>query len=329
MSRESETGWRTRLATMRWRAWLTVYLKGAFMGAADTVPGVSGGTIALITGIYDRLIAAITALDPWILAHVPRLHTAEGRTALWADLVEMDLPFLLVLGAGIATSVVAFSSLMHRAVTTPALAAPTFAFFFGLIAASAVVLYAHVAVDTPGRVAVGVAGFAFAWVVSGGTASAGATAPPTGVVFLAGAVAVTAMILPGISGAFILLLLGLYEFMSGVPGDFVGTLLAVANGDDVGALADPGVPLVAFLSGAVVGLLTVAHAVRWALDRYREATLTFLVALMVGALRAPAREIRANVDAWTPTAAAVVGLAALLGVALVLGLDYYTDDLEY
>lgn len=313
----------------RWRAWLVVYLKGAFMGAADTVPGVSGGTIALVTGIYDRLIAAVTALDPTILSHLPRVQTADGRAALRSDLVEMDVPFLAVLGGGIATSVLALSSLMHRAVNSPTLAPPTFAFFFGLIAASAVVLYRYVAVDTPARLGAGIAGFAIAWLVAGSTGGTPATSPPTVVLFFGGAVAVTAMILPGISGAFILLLLGLYDFMSGVPEEFVLALFAVARGAGLGAVVGPGGPLVAFLAGAVVGLFTVAHAVRWALDNYHEGTLTFLVALMVGALRAPARKIQASVGDWSPGTATAMALAAFVGVALVLGLDYYTDDLEY
>lgn len=313
----------------RWRAWLAVYLKGAFMGAADTVPGVSGGTIALITGIYDRLIAAVTALDPRILVRVRRVHTPGGRAALSEDLVEMDVPFLLVLGAGIATSVVALSSLMHRAVRSPTLAAPTFAFFFGLIAASAVVLYRYVAVDTPGRIAVGVVGFAVAWLVTGSTAGTPTTSPSMVLVFVGGATAVTAMILPGVSGAFILVMVGLYQFMSGVPEQFLVALLELLIGDGTGALVAAGGPLLVFLSGAVLGLFTVAHVVRMALERYHEATLTFLVALMVGALRAPAEKIRESVDTWSPETAAVVGLAAFVGVVLVVGLDYFTDDLEY
>lgn len=312
-----------------WRAWVAVYLKGAFMGAADVVPGVSGGTIALITGIYDRLVAAITALDPRVLAHAKHVNSAEGRAEFRAALVEMDLPFLLVLGAGIATSVLALSTVMHRAITSPTLAPPTFAFFFGLIGASAVVLYRYVSVGTPGRVAAGVGGFGLAWVVSGATADSAATAPPLLVVFLAGAIAITAMILPGISGAFILLVLNLYQYMSDIPGRFVGALLAVAEGNGVGNLAGPGIPLITFLAGAALGLVSVAHVVRWALDRYRPATLTFLVALMVGALRAPAREISEHVVVWTPGIAATVGLAGLVGAVLVLGLDRYTDDFEY
>lgn len=314
---------------MAWREWVAIYLKGAFMGAADTVPGVSGGTIALITGIYERLVDAIAGLDPRVIEHVVWLHTAEGRAQLYADLREMDLPFLVVLGAGIATSVVTLSSVMHRAVESEQFAPPTFAFFFGLIAASAVVLYRYVEVDTSGRIAASVVGFVLAVVVSGASEGGGTVSPSLAFVFLAGSVAITAMILPGISGAFILLLLGLYGFMVEIPEKTIeAVFMAIQNGNPA-ALAGPGVPLVTFLAGAVVGLLTVAHVVRWALDHYREATLAFLVALMLGALRAPAEQIQNRVEVWTPGFAVGVIAAALVGAGLVLGLDHFTDDLEY
>ena len=312
---------------MSGREWAAVYLKGVFMGAADTVPGVSGGTIALITGIYERLIDAITGLDPGVVTHLPRLHTSEGRSALWTTLCEMDVPFLVVLGLGIVTSVAALSSVMHVAVKQYPV--PTYAFFFGLIAASAVVLYRHVAVDTPVRIGVAIVGLVVAFVLSGASEGAGTTDPSLTFVFLAGGVAITAMILPGISGAFILVLLGLYEFMSGVPGEFISALLAVAQGGRLDTLADPGAPLIVFMVGAVIGVLTIAHLVRWALDHYHEATLAFLVALMVGALRVPIAEIRMGVDSFTlPMVVLVVG-TTLVGALLVLGLDYFTDDLDY
>lgn len=312
-----------------WHDWAAVYLKGAFMGAADTVPGVSGGTIALITGIYERLITAITSLDPRVLRHVMRFHTAQGRADFYGDLLEMDLPFLLVLGAGMITAVVTLSSVMARAIDSPTFAAPTFAFFFGLIAASAVVLYRYVAVDTVGRVAATVAGFVMAVLIAGAATGNGGADPPLVFVFFAGSIAITAMILPGVSGAFILVLLGLYGFMVEIPGQTFDALLTVGRGGDVSALIGPGIPLVTFLGGAIVGLLTVAHVVRWALDHYREATLAFLVALMVGALRAPAESILAEVEAWTPLMAVAITVGGLTGVVLVLALDYFTDDLEY
>ena len=308
------------------RTWLRVYLKGVFMGAADSVPGVSGGTIALITGIYERLIGAITAADPTDLWLLTGVHTAEGRAALRERLVEIDLPFLLVLGLGIVTAIVSVSRVVHVALGSQR--ALTFAFFFGLIAASAIVLYTEVDVGSPGRLAVAVAGFLFAFVVSGVT-SGGSLPHTLPIVAAAGSVAVTAMILPGISGAFILLLLGQYEYLTGVLSAFVDALVGLVNGGSLRSVTDPAATVVAFGLGGVVGLLSVAYLIRWALANYRAATLAFLVSLMVGALRLPAIEVLGNTASWTPPTIGATLLAGGLGAGLVLALDRYTDDLEY
>ncbi|PSP46173.1 DUF368 domain-containing protein, partial [Halobacteriales archaeon QH_6_66_25] len=118
---------------------MVIYLKGLAMGLADSVPGVSGGTIALITGIYERLIRAITRLDPAVLEVVPRLSTRAGCQELLERLREMDTLFLIVLGTGMFTAIISVSRVAEIALES--FRAPTFAFFFGLIAASAVALY--------------------------------------------------------------------------------------------------------------------------------------------------------------------------------------------
>ena len=306
--------------------WLVVYLKGIARGAADTVPGVSGGTIALVTGIYERLVRAITAIDPSLLRHATRLDERAGWAALGRDLVDRDVPFLLALGAGIVTAVVIVAGVMHAAVKT--YPAPTYAFFFGLIGASAVVLYRYAAVENWRRVSLAVVGFLLAFVLSGETA-AGAFPHTPLVVFFSGMIAITAMVLPGVSGAFILVLLGQYEFMSGVPGDLLDAIAGAATGDGLGVLVAPGTTVLTFVAGAAIGLLSIAHVIRWALDAYRNATLTFLVSLMVGALRLPVIEVLDNTGAWTAGHAAVIAGATLVGAVAVLGLDHFTDDMEY
>ncbi len=309
--------------------WLIIFLKGLCMGAADTVPGVSGGTIALITGIYERLVTAITELNPALLLYLPKLYDSTRRAQFRQKFSAMDGPFLVVLAAGIGSAVAGLSSIMHRAVTTPLLAAPTFAFFFGLIAASAIVLYRYVTVDSLTRLGVGVVGILIAAGLAGTAAERVATDPSLIVIFLAGAIAIAAMVLPGISGAFILLLLGLYTYMSGIPAGFITTLFAVAGGANPAILVDQGIPLVVFLTGAGIGLVTIAHAVRWALDHYRDATLTFLVALMIGALRAPIERIQETGVDWTPLLIASALGTGLFGVLAVFVLDRFTDDLDY
>ena len=308
------------------RALVGVYLKGIFMGAADAVPGVSGGTIALITGIYERLIAAITALDPRALRYLPRLHRRTGRAAFRDALVEMDIPFLMALGLGIATALVTVSRLVH--VTLEVYPGLTFAFFFGLIAASAVVLYRHVNVDTPGRLGVAIAGFVIAFVISGASARGGLPDSPI-FVFIAGAIAIAGMILPGISGAFFLILLGQYEYLTTTLTRFTDGIVALLSGGSLAALVEPGVIIVAFGIGALVGLFSIAYAIRWALTNYHAATLTFLVSLMVGALRLPALRILENTPDANPTAIGTILLVIVVGGALVLVVDRFTEDIEF
>jgi putative membrane protein len=303
------------------RAWLTVYLKGLAMGAADSVPGVSGGTIALITGIYERLIDALTELDPRILEQLPELDSQAGRRRFFDDLRGMDVFFLVVLGLGVVTSIVTISRVVHVALQ---MARPqTFAFFFGLIAASAVVLYDQLSLETPLEIGSAVAGFVIAFLVTGVSNGAGlGHALP--LIFVAGTVAISAMVLPGISGAFLLILFGQYEYLTGVLTDLVDGLIAFGADDLLSNLTVVGT----FGVGAVIGLFTVAHVVRRALDQYREATIAFLVSLMVGSLRLPLVEVIDGVDPTVlPDVTTALG-AALVGGLAVLVLDYYTEDLS-
>lgn len=307
------------------RGWLAVYLKGACMGAADTVPGVSGGTIAVIVGIYERLITALTSFDPSSLRLLARVHTAEGRAAVAEELVRMDVPFLLVLGAGLLSAAATIATAMNAALQL--YRAPTYAFFFGLIAASAVVLYRYVDVGTPRRIAVAAIGFVFAFLVTDPSLS-GSTPSTLPVLFVAGAIAISAMVLPGVSGAFLLLVLGQYEFVSGIPRAILSGILE-AIGGNTAPLLDALAPFAAFMGGALVGVFSVAYAVRAALRRYREATLTFLVSLMVGALRLPVTEVLVNMGEVTAVSVVSIIVPATVGIVAVLFLDRYTDDLEY
>jgi putative membrane protein len=310
------------------RAWIALYLKGIAMGSADAVPGVSGGTIALIVGVYERLIAAVTAIDPArvrrVLAGVRPANLPDARAAFH----EIDGAFLLVLGAGIGTAVVVVLSGVSYLLATRPVA--TYGFFFGLIAASAGVLLGGVALDTPRRKAAAVAGFLLAFLASGYASTALGSSLP--VVFVAGAVAVSAMVLPGISGSLLLVVLGQYEYMSGTVSRAVDGLVALLTGDGSDALLATVPPVATFLVGGVVGLFTVAHAVRYALARARAATLAFLVSLVVGALRAPLVEVSLRLaesgESWR-AAAPRFALAALFGAAFVLVLDRYSAAIEY
>ncbi|QSW99650.1 DUF368 domain-containing protein [Haloterrigena alkaliphila] len=307
------------------REFLSVYLKGFSMGAADVVPGVSGGTIALIVGIYDRLIRAITAIDP--RAFRPALHPTDpdARARLRTELERMDIPFLLALGLGVGTAIVVLSQLMHEAATTYPVA--TYGFFFGLIAASAVVLYGEVGRWTGGRVALSVGAIAVAFVISG--AAAGDVPHGLPIVLVAGAIAICAMILPGVSGAFFLLILGQYEYMTGTLSGFVDGLVGLLDGGTLAPVIETGTVVAVFCTGAVVGLFTMAHAVGYALEHYRAATLAALVSLMVGALRLPVERVWTNLGETAIGTPSVAVATALVGAGAVLLVNWYTDDLEY
>ncbi|RDI70446.1 DUF368 domain-containing protein [Halopelagius longus] len=304
-------------------AWLVVYLKGLCMGTADAVPGVSGGTIALLTGIYERLIDAVTNVSPGRIRDVLGGVLPGRRKRAVEALRAVDAPFLVVLGAGIMTAVVTVTRLVHTGITE--FPVPTFGFFFGLIAASAWVLLSELSLDTPGRVGAAVAGFAVAFVVSGTAETALGSGPL--VTFVAGAIAVSAMILPGLSGSLLLILLGQYEFMTGALKEFVNGLLGFVLGGSLAPVVENGAIVVAFVLGAFVGLFTVAHAVRWALEHHRKPTLAFLVALIVGALRAPVESAGSQLAemgrAWNAELVGVFVVAAVVGAVAVVAVDRY------
>ena len=305
--------------------WLSIYLKGFAMGAADAVPGVSGGTIALITGIYDRLVTAIAGIGVGaavgLLRDLGRSHRAAGRAAVRDRILEMELPFLAALGFGVLTAVVTAANVIHVGVER--FPGPTYAFFVGLIVASVYVLRDEFTVDSPRGFLVAVAGFLLAFVASGTfQGSLGSGLP---IVFLSGGIAVSAMVLPGISGSLILLTLGQYELMVASVGQLTDAVLAGTFGDAVAPMRI----LVVFALGAAVGVLSIARVVAWALATDRVATMTFLIALMVGALRAPAAEILAATETWSPSVALGLVAMASVGGAAVLLLDAMTAGIEY
>jgi putative membrane protein len=140
------------------------------------------------------------------------------------------------------------------------------------------------------------------------------------------------MILPGVSGSLLLLMLGQYEYMSNALSQFTDALAGVLNGGGTAAVVDTATPVVTFMAGGVVGLLTIAHSVRWALDRYREATLVFLVSLIVGALRAPVEQTTIELTdtgaVWTAETVGLFLLFAVGGAAAVLVVDRLAGGIE-
>lgn len=237
--------------------------RGFCMGAADTVPGVSGGTVALILGHYDRLIAAISHADSEAVAML-----VGGRwKALFA---KMDLRFLIALAIGIASGIVMLAGLMHWLLRERL--NETMAVFFGLVLASVWVVRRNVASWTFGRWVALAIGIAVALGISQIPASVG----DVGMVylFLSASIAICAMILPGISGAFILLLLGVYE-------PVIGMIKESAKGNiDLSTITQLGV----FATGCAFGLLAFSRLLNYLLASHRGMTMATLIGLMIGSV---------------------------------------------
>ncbi len=309
----------------RRRTAVVVYLKGFAMGAAATVPGVSGGTIALIAGIYDRFILALTNLDTELLKRVSGVHRQSGRTQFRQAASERDLVFLGLLFIGILTAIFTLARVFNALLET--YPGPTFAFFGGLIGASAVVLYDRRWLSVRIHFIAAAVGFTLAFFVTGAT-TIGVFPETIWMVFIAAAISISGMVLPGLSGSFILLILGQYTYITGVVTSFGDNLLAVPSEQATMGLLSDGAVLGTYAMGAVVGFLTTAHVIRTALQRYPGATFAFLVSLMVGALRLPVVEV-ANTTDPSPVPVAVVLGAALAGAALVLVLERSTESVGY
>ncbi|QIR07449.1 DUF368 domain-containing protein [Salinivibrio costicola] len=236
---------------------ISTYLKGMAMGAADVVPGVSGGTIAFITGIYTQLLESIRRITPRLFT----LWRQEGFKAVWQ---HVNGTFLCVLLAGILTSIASLAKGISWMLTHHPI--PLWSFFFGLIIASAF----HMAKQLPTpkftvkTLIAGALGVGFAYWITVASPLHLTASPAT--VFLSGAIAICAMILPGISGSFILLLLGMYS-----------PILSAVHQAQFGLLG-------LFAVGAITGLLTFSHLLSWLLRRYYALTLAFLTGLMLGTL---------------------------------------------
>lgn len=234
-------------------------LKGLCMGSADVIPGVSGGTIALITGIYENLIQALKSLDAKMVKKVLNL---DFKGAL----AHVHVRFLLFLFAGIGIAIISLARLMnfllhHYPVFTWSL-------FFGLIAASILVVSRQVAGWTPRTAISLVAGTVVAAYIVNLIPIE--TPDAHWFIFLCGIIAICAMILPGISGAFILLILGKYEFITAtLKNPFLGQHFII---------------IFVFCLGCLVGLLSFARLLNYLLQNHHHLTLAFLTGLMVGSM---------------------------------------------
>jgi putative membrane protein len=225
------------------------------MGAADVVPGVSGGTIAFITGIYDTLLESIRRVNP-------SLFGIWKRDGFKAAFDHINGFFLIALFGGILTSILSLAKFISWALETHPV--PVWSFFFGLILVSVYHMIKQVEQKTLSRFVFLLLGAVFAYSI---TILKPLQMDPTSLnIFFAGCIAICAMILPGISGSFILLLLGMY---TPVLGAVKGLQLDV---------------MVIFAMGCLIGLLSFSHVLSWLLKRFRDFALVFLTGLMLGTL---------------------------------------------
>jgi putative membrane protein len=235
-------------------------LKGLCMGSADVIPGVSGGTIALITGIYEDLIGALRSIDTKVVQQVLVLDI-KGVVA------KVHVRFLLALFSGILVAILSLARLMNYLLHHHPVA--TWSLFFGLIVASTIMVGKHVS-NWFGK-----AGISFVTGIIAATIIVNLipmqTPEDLWFIFFCGIVAICAMILPGISGAFILLILGKYEYVTG-------------------ALKDPFLPqnlivILVFCIGCGIGLLGFSRVLNYLLQKFHNLTLAFLAGLIAGSLQ--------------------------------------------
>ena len=226
------------------------------MGAADIVPGVSGGTMAFILGIYHELLDAIKAVDARFIRLLIALRFTDA-------LSHIPWRFLLCLGTGIVVAILTLAQLLETQLEHN----PTrvSAFFFGLVLASTITISRSITNWNTTAIATALTTLVCTYSLLSATS---VNTPETVLfLFLSGAVAIAAMILPGISGAYILVLLGKYRY-----------ILSAVNNRDILTLA-------IVVAGAIVGLATFSRFLSWLFSRYHDLTVASLTGLMLGSLR--------------------------------------------
>ena len=235
---------------MNFSRYIVLALKGCAMGMADVVPGVSGGTIAFISGIYEELLDSIRSVNATALKLLLKLRLGE----FWR---HINGSFLLPVLLGIAIAIFSLARLMTYLLTYHPIA-------IGLIIASALLVARQIGRWDRRSLLAFVAGAAAAWWIT--VATPAETPNDWWFVMLSGAIAICAMILPGISGAFILLLLGKYQYIMQAVGDLNIPVIVI------------------FVVGAAAGIISFSHLLSWLLKHWHDVTVAVLMGFMVGSL---------------------------------------------
>lgn len=238
------------------KEYIVISLKGMAMGAADVVPGVSGGTIAFISGIYEELLNSISSFNFSLI----NVFKNEGFKSVW---IKVNGNFLVSLFVGILISVLSLAKLIESMLENHPIV--IWSFFFGLVLASIIYIGKQITKWTKGSVLCLILGAILAFYITTLNPMVSANSSPW-FLFLAGMIAICAMILPGISGSFILVLLGAYK-----------PVLNALNTKDF-------VSIIIFLVGAVLGLLSFSRILKWLFSTYKNYTLATLTGFIIGSL---------------------------------------------
>ena len=239
----------------KFKDYIVLFLKGLAMGGADVVPGVSGGTIAFISGIYEELLSSIKSIN---LPNLKLLFTGKLKD-FW---LAINGNFLLTLFSGILISIKSLASLLIY--LKEAYPIQLWSFFWGLIMISAVVVLRQITKWRLTTILSGIAGVIIAVLIT--SLAPAHTSESYLMIILSGVLGISAMILPGISGAFILLILGKYEFI----------LTALSELDLV--------VISLFLLGCVIGIISFVRVISWLLDKYHNSAVALLAGFMMGSL---------------------------------------------
>jgi putative membrane protein len=238
------------------KEYVVISLKGMAMGAADVVPGVSGGTIAFISGIYEELLNSISSFNFSLI----NVFKNEGFKSVW---IKVNGNFLVSLFVGILISVLSLAKLIESMLENHPIV--IWSFFFGLVLASIIYIGKQITKWTKGSFLCLILGAILAFYITTLNPMVSANSSPW-FLFLVGMIAICAMILPGISGSFILVLLGAYK-----------PVLNALNTKDF-------VSIIIFLVGAVIGLLSFSRILKWLFSTYKNYTLATLTGFIIGSL---------------------------------------------
>ena len=250
-------------------SYVIITLKGMAMGAADVVPGVSGGTIAFVAGIYEELITTIDRIDFDIF----KMWKKEGFKTMFA---HYNLGFLVSLFLGVFISILSLAQLIKYLLDNHPIV--VWSFFFGLVLASILFIGKQIKKWTLAVILAVIIGAVIAYYI---TVAIPGTAPDVWYYFmLSGFIAIIAMILPGVSGSFILVLLGSYELILGTLNDFISGISA----GDWGLVKTSFLKVLLFIIGCVIGLKLFSKGLKWMFTHKKELTLAVLTGFMIGSL---------------------------------------------